>query len=172
MRKIVVLLLIGAGAMAGCSSPLREIRKAKNHNNIPALSKMLAKGKYGYIRERAARAMRHANAPVAARATAIPVLEKCLQNAHEYRYVRAECALTLGTWRVPKAVPGIMDAIDAVGDQETRYWLLVALTRFNHLGPKACGLIDSLKKSASSSLYVSTLVEQWEHGAGEKECKL
>jgi HEAT repeat protein len=155
--RAAIVCLLGCVTLIGCSSPLKEIRRAQTSGNVNALVEMVSEGDYRYVRERAARALRHARSSGAQRAAAVPTLLACVQSKEEVRYVRTECALALGAWGTTEAVGAVIDALDATGDPETRYWFAMALMGFDT--PEARGKLQSLEDDPN--IYIAAIARQW-----------
>ena len=155
--RAVIVCMVGCVTLIGCSSPLQEIRKAQTSGNVTALAEMVAAGDHRYVRERAARALRHARSSGAQRAAAVPTLVACVQSKDEVRYVRTECALALGAWGTTEAAGAVIDALDVTGDPEARYWFAMALMGFET--DEARGKLQSLEDD--SNLYIATIARQW-----------
>lgn len=80
----------------------------------------------------------------------------CVAAPDERDWVRSACAGTLAAWRVPEAVPPIVNALGEVG-AEARYWMAAALHALG--GDESDAAILGLASDAD--LFVSTAAREW-----------
>ena len=145
--------------MASCTAVvglnLETVQNATRNKDLDMLITHLEKGEFSYIRERAAEGLRQVPFDKA-QSNAVPVLRQCVGNSAEKGFVRAQCAVTLGKWGVDEATGDIITALTQV-DEESRYWLAVALRGLST--PEAKAQLQEL--SNDPDVYLSTSVRQW-----------
>lgn len=157
MKNKAFLFLLLVIPILGCFAPLQNIEKAAIAEDCKTLVLMLEHGKYSYVRENAARALRENRLQCAKKDHVVAVLKSRLADPNEYSYVRTECAMTLTQLGTSEAISIIIEAIQRADDGEERYWLARAL----HMAgtTDALGMLENLRDD--SYLYVSAAVSQW-----------
>ena len=85
-------------------------------------------------------------------------LNKCITNPKELATVRSACARAAGYLGLHETAEGIADAMEMV-DDESRYWMLIALIELASSSPDAEAKIESLKNDRD--IFVAQRAKQW-----------
>ena len=141
--------------LLGCALTPYHLENAIQNQNTIRLIDTLQNGKHSYLRERAARGLRKIS-PKKTIQDAEHALVQCLSSSYEQGFVRAECALTLGSWENPNAADLIIDAMKEV-DVESRYWMAYALKSLPQ--PAARAQLNALRND--SDLFLASSVKEW-----------
>ena len=148
----MILWLLGCASLMGPN--LHTVHFAKKNKNHEKLMNLLLSAEYSYLRERSAKALRESYKRSPDMRTT-QSLRQCLRKKKEQSFVRGQCALTLGAWKVDAAAKDIYLAFKQV-DPEAQYMMAVALKSLS--SNEARQYFQRLGES--QDLYISALVSE------------
>ena len=145
--------------LLGClgNRHLHQLQKLDLPSDIPLLLHTIESAEHSYLRKEAAEIL--ANTPTESwTKDTVTVLQECVENSSEYSYVRTTCAQALAKAREYEAAESIVNAMNEC-DDESRYWMLLALEELAANSAVARGQIAELQND--SDLFIAAESQRW-----------
>ena len=146
----------------GCAHQrsLGDYEKRINKGHYAWVSQQTLRANAAYSREEAALSLLEVPLTIdtKSRSEIKENLDECITNPKELATVRSACARAAGHLKLYESADGITDAMDTV-DDESRYWMLVALIELAVASPAAVAKIESLKNDRD--IFIAQRAKQW-----------
>ena len=155
-------LFLSSLMILGCAHQrsLVDYEKRIKKGRAAWVSQQTVRARAAYSREEAALSLLETSSSIdkETRTQIKENLDECITNPKELVTVRSACARAAGHLRLYESAEGIADAMDMV-DDESRYWMLVALIELAGSSPIAEAKIESLKNDRD--IFVAQRAKQW-----------